>query len=249
MARDRDSRLRCSRSGPELAPELDSPVRAALKQQAYPWYDSESDGVKPLLPDPSTWSVWIGKRVDSFFDWLGHLFGQRRGLSTPGSSGLGSALATLLFIAAGVLFFWLLWRFWRLGAGPEPEATEPAVRIGDAVRAAGLPASMAAEGIDPWAEALRRRADGDLAGAVVWLFLDQLVGLQRVGLVRLMPGRTARQYAGGLDDTLLRNSLRATLQVFEDVYYGHRRPDRDEFERVWASAEAFRRRLQTIQVS
>ena len=112
----------------------------------------------------------------------------------------------------------------------------------------GLAPGIAIEGIDPWAEALRRRAAGDSAGAVIWLFLDHLLSLQRAGLIRLTPGRTARQYASGLDDPLLGDGLRATLGVFEEVYYGHRLPEPEELERVWSRAEALRRRLQAIKV-
>ena len=73
-------------------------------------------------------------------------------------------------------------------------------------------------------------------------------GLQRAGLIRLTPGRTARQYASGLDDPLLGDGLRATLGVFEEVYYGHRHPGPEELERVWPRAEALRRRLQAMKV-
>ena len=83
---------------------------------------------------------------------------------------------------------------------------------------------------------------------MIWLFLDQLLSLQRAGLIRLTPGRTARQYASGLDDPLLGDGLRTTLGVFEEVYYGHRLPGPEELERVWARAEALRRRLQAIKV-
>ena len=82
---------------------------------------------------------------------------------------------------------------------------------------------------------------------MIWLFLDQLMSLQRAGLVRLTPGRTARQYASGLDDPLLAEGLRTTLGVFEEVYYGHRLPRPEELERVWSRAEAFRRRLHVDQ--
>ena len=142
----------------------------------------------------------------------------------------------------------MLWRLWRIHAPQAMSHQDHVARIGDAARIAGLAPGTAMEGIDPWAEALRRRATGDSAGAVIWLFLDQLLSLQCAGLIRLTPGRTARQYASGLDDPLLGDSLRATLGVFEEVYYGHRQPRPEELERVWSRAEALRRRLQTIKV-
>ncbi len=232
-----------------IGPTAESPVRSVLKDQAYPWYDREKDKVKPLLPDPSSWAVRLGKRIDSFLDWLDRRFGMSTGQAS-GANGdsLRGVLATLLFVASGCVLLVMLWRLWR---AHEPQAAtrqEQGARIGDAARIAGLAPGVAMEGLDPWAEAVRRRAAGDSAGAVIWLFLDQLLGLQRAGLIRLTPGRTARQYASRLDDPLLGDSLRATLGVFEQVYYGHRLPGPEELERVWSRAETFRRRLQTMKV-
>ncbi len=239
-----------SAQGPDrpLDPAAGSSERTVLKQQAYPWYDGEKDQVKPLLPDPSWWTVHLQERFDSFNDWLDRVFGKSTGqASQPAGNRAQGFLATLLFLVSGCALLVMLWRLWRLH---EPQATtqpDAVARIGAAARIAGLAPGVALEGTDPWAEAARRRAAGDAAGAVIWLFLDQLLGLQRAGLIRLTPGRTARQYASALDDPLLAEGLRATLGVFENVYYGHRLPGPDELERVWARAETFRRRLQTIK--
>ena len=65
---------------------------------------------------------------------------------------------------------------------------------------------------DPWAEAKRRRAAGDLAGAVVCLFAHQLLTLDQMGLIRLAPGRTGRHYVQSLRDRELIDSLGATLR-------------------------------------
>ena len=224
-------------------------VRTVLKKQAYPWYDGEKDQVKPLLPDPSSWTSRLEKRLESFFDWLDRRFGKSAGQASGANRGsLRGVLATLLFVASGCVLLVMLWRLWRIHAPRATSHQDHVARIGDAARIAGLAPGTAMEGIDPWAEALRRRAAGDSAGAVIWLFLDQLLSLQRAGLIRLTPGRTARQYASGLDDPLLGDGLRATLGVFEEVYYGHRLPEPEELERVWSRAEALRRRLQAIKV-
>ena len=225
-------------------------MRNVLKERAYPWYDGEKDQVKPLLPDPSSWSSWLERRLESFFDWLGRVFGNGAGESSRANrSSLRGILATLLFIAAGCVLLFMLWRLWRIYTPGTSTSSDHEARIGDAARIAGLAPGVAMEGIDPWAEALRRRAAGDSAGAVIWLFLDQLMSLQRAGLIRLTPGRTARQYAGGLDDPLLSDGLRTTLGVFEEVYYGHRLPGPEELERVWSRAETFRRHLLATRVS
>ena len=48
---------------------------------------------------------------------------------------------------------------------------------------------------------------------MIWLFLDQLLVLRRLGLIRLAPGRTARQYVLAVSDSQLRDGLRATLAL------------------------------------
>jgi len=232
-----------------IDPSPESPVRTVLKEQAYPWYDGEKDQVKPLLPDPSSWTSRLEKGFDSFLDWLDRRSGKSAGEASGANRGsLRGVLATVLFVASGCVLVVMLWRLWRIHAPRATSHQDHVARIGDAARIAGLAPGVAMEGIDPWAEAVRRRAAGDSAGAVIWLFLDQLLSLQRAGLIRLTPGRTARQYASGLDDPLLGDGLRATLAVFEEVYYGHRLPGPEELERVWSRAEALRRRLQAIKV-
>jgi hypothetical protein len=217
-----------------------------LKDRAYPWYDSQKDQVKPLLPDPSSWTGWLAKRFEWFFDWLDRHFG--RSTPRPGNRvSPGGVLATLLFFAAGGVLLVILFQLWKNYLPRESTSPDHSARIGDAARIVGLGPGVAPEGLDPWAEALRRKAAGDGAGAVIWLFLDQLLSLERAGLVRLTPGRTARQYARGLDDPLLAAGLRTTLGVFEEVYYGRRIPGTAELERVWAGAERFRNHLQSIQ--
>jgi hypothetical protein len=231
-------------------PDSDNPVRDVLRSEAYPWYDAEKDQVRPILPDSSGWMSRMRRRFDAFFDWLGkRLFGTRTGTSSQPAGNPGGVFVTLLFLASGGLLLVLLWRLWRLH---EPEAGaggERGKRIGEAARIAGLAPGMSLEDTDPWAEAMRRRAAGDLAGAVVWLFLDQIVALERAGLIRLLPGKTARQYVQSLHDPLLRDGLRSTLGVFEDVYYGRRAPEPALLDRIWTQAEGVRSHLRTIAAS
>lgn len=222
---------------------LESPIRSVLRQEAFPWYDERNDAVKPLLPDPSSWSRRLGKRIDQFLDWLGSYFSTRQAGPARTRAPSSGLLPTVLFLAAGGMFVVLLWRLWRLY---EPRAVDEGNdrgSIGDAARIAGLPAASVSPGLDPWAEALRRRAAGDFAAAVIWLFVGQLLALERAGLIRPASGRTARQYASMIADPILAGGLHSTLTVFEQVYYGHRVPDAGTLERVWTTAEAFRRRL------
>ena len=113
-------------------------------------------------------------------------------------------------------------------------------------RIADLPEGIRPEDGDPWAEAKRRRAAGDLAGAVVCLFAYQLLVLDQLGLIRLAPGRTGRHYVQSLRDRELIDSVGATLGLFEDVYYGRRAPTTQAFDSVWLRGLAFHERRRTL---
>jgi hypothetical protein len=96
---------------------------------------------------------------------------------------------------------------------------------------------------DAWAEALRLKSQGDLAGAIVCLFAHQLLTMSKLGVVRLAPGRTGRQLVRAVTDSELRTLVQPTLRLFEVVYYGHREPTVAEFETTWSQAETFERRV------
>ena len=113
-------------------------------------------------------------------------------------------------------------------------------RLGTAARLGELPEGIRPADGDPWAEAMRRRAAGDLAGAVVCLFAHQLLSLDQLGLIRLGPGRTGRHYVQALRDRELIDCAGRDPRLFEDVYYGRRSPTAQAFESVWSRARCSR---------
>ena len=68
-------------------------------------------------------------------------------------------------------------------------------------------------------------------------------------MIRLAPGWTGRQYVRWLRDPVLVDSLGATLRLFEEIYYGHRRPSAGAFEQVWSRAQAFEERRSELEAS
>jgi hypothetical protein len=227
------------------------PVQAALRAGAFPWYDPQADKVRPVWPAQSGWQLpwgerfarawrWVGTQLDRvaraigrFFRWL-----LPRRLGVPAVSG-EMFMAALLFAALAVLLVLLL-RLGLRGGFFARDRVQGSAAPGTIARLADLPEDFWRGLADPWGEALLRRARGDLAGAVVFLFAYQLLVLSQVGLLRLMPGRTGRQYVSTLQDPLIQGSAAATLRLFEEVYYGHKQPEVDSFEQVWSRAEAFR---------
>jgi Domain of unknown function (DUF4129) len=230
-----------------------SPIKEALKDGKYPWYDSRADRVQPVWPVRISWLERCGERIDSFFRRIGKFFDKFRfGGSDSASSGSGAAsavgnsIATVLLLAALVAFFVCIFMLWirrqSVAGRDETERT----RLGTAAHLGDLPDGIRSEDADPWAEATRRRAAGDLAGAVVCLFAHQLLTLDQMGLIRLAPGRTGRHYLQSLRDRDLIDALGATLGLFEDVYYGRRSPTAQAFESVWSRALLFRQRQRTL---
>ena len=199
----------------------------------------------------STWRKWlrerleaIGKRVDQFFGGGGSGEGSSRG-ARWGVEYLGT-LALAMVLAAFFVFLITLWvRREPFDAGSSAARS----RAGTGHLLAQLPEELASGFDDPWAEAQRRRSAGDFAGAVIYLFAHQLLSLHRAGLIRLAPGWTGRQYVRGLRDPVLVDSLRATLRLFEEIYYGHRRPSAQAFEQVWSRALALEARRDELEAS
>ena len=141
------------------------------------------------------WNGWGA--IDAFFRWLGRFFDrfrfgwQQLGCTRP----LGNSIGTILLLAAIVAFFVCIFMLWvrrERGSG-RGEAAER-TRLGTAARLGDLPEGIRPADADPWAEANRRRAAGDLAGAVVCLFAYQLLILDQMGSDPARAGRTGRHY-------------------------------------------------------
>lgn len=224
------------------------PVRPVLAGKHFPWYDARAERVKPVLSQPD-WGGgrlkrigdWVARRAEAISGWFRRLNGRR----IPWIGGLGDlvaiGLAMLLLTLVLVVLLELLRRY-RPIAVEDPSQSSAAV-AGAARRIEGLPAGIRLDAADPRAEAERLRALGDYAGAVVHLFAHQLLTLERVKQVRLVPGRTGRQLVRSVVDRPLRGRVEPTLRLFEAVYYGRRAPTAAAFESVWAEAMAFERQV------
>lgn len=208
-----------------------SPAREALAKGEYPWYDSATDSAKSTIPKKDWNWDWVP-------DWKLRFNWKIPGIGTLGDLIALAIIVTALAVFAGILFW--LWRRYEPGLS---DAEMEARRRGTALRIEGLPEGLRPETDDPWNEALRRRQRGDYAGAVVCLFAHQLLTLDRLRQVRLIPGRTGRQLVRAIDDAHFRGCVEPTLRLFEAVYYGHRAPSHEAFEAVWSLAEQFERRV------
>jgi len=231
------------------ASSAQSPVKDALRDGSYPWYDPDTDRVRPIWPPRRPWLKWLGDRIERMLKAINRFlkrlnFGGKWGLGFSGDS-----IGTILLMAVLVSFFMVLVVLWARRDRLAAEGSGAGGRLGSVSRLAQLPEGIRPGSDDPWAEALRRRAAGDFAGAVVCLFAHQLLSLDQLGLIRLGPGRTGRQYVHGLHDRELLDSVGGTLVLFEEVYYGRRIPAVQAFEAVWSRAQAFEERRSLLGAS
>jgi hypothetical protein len=210
-----------------------SPLAAkALSKGSYPWYDAKADSIRPVQPPwTPSWLDWILDRVPSFSG----------GPSTGRSSG-NVLVFVILVVALAALVAGLIWAY-RYYMPDFDQRGPQRGRIGTAAAYAGLPHGLPADLTDPLALARELRARGDLAGAILALFVHQVITLDRLGLARLAPGRTARQLVRSVPDAWVRGRVEPTLRLFETSFYGHRTPDPKAFEAAWSLAAELEERV------
>jgi Domain of unknown function (DUF4129) len=232
-----------------------SHIRVIADEQSFAWYDGATGQLRPILPAPDLGGgrlqaavEWIASKlawVPRMFRGIGRWL---RGLNIwriPGVGGLGDLIAiglVLLVLAALVVILMELLRRYRPPVAA-PISSSVTLRAGEGSRIEGLPAGAGFDASDPWAEATRRRARGDYSGAIIYLFAYQLLALNRLNAIRLIPGRTGRQLVRSVGDRQLRGWVEPTLRLFEAVYYGHRPPSPEAFEAAWVHAQAFQERV------
>jgi hypothetical protein len=231
----------------------DSQVKKALRDGKYPWYDLRADRLRPIWPVRISWLERLGERIESFFRRIGRFFDKFHFGGNNSDSGrssiaavVGNSIGTVLLLTALAAFFGCIFMLWVRRKGVAGRGDTKRTRSGTAARLGDLPEGIRSADADPWAEAKRRRAAGDLAGAIVFLFAHQLLTLDQMGLIRLAPGRTGRHYLQSLRDREVIDSLGATLALFEDVYYGRRSPTAQAFELIWSRALLFQERQRTL---
>jgi hypothetical protein len=223
------------------------PVRDALEQGHYPWYDSPTDRVRPVWGPRTSWIEWLRSRLNKIVDWFSRAFRWLKLDRLPRFGLRGDWLGMTLLATVLVAFFTFLLVLW-LRRDPFGSSVSTAqARPGSAQLLSQLPEEFLPGLDDAWAEAKRRRAAGDLAGAIIYLFAHQLLSLDRSGLIRLAPGWTGRQYVRWLRDPVIRDALASTNCLFEEYFYGHRAPAPHEFDHVWSRAQVLEDRRKALE--
>jgi len=204
----------------------------------YPWYDPATDrarqvDVKRAKPPAvaKKWEKWpleAGAERD-WGDW---------------SEYFAEILEVLAWILVGAVLIWGLWYLFRsLLLREQALAQDHAVTdYEQSTRVTQLPFPVPIR--DPQADFLaeaRRHYDaGSYGEAAVYLFSYQLLQLDRHGWIRLMKGKTNRQYVRELQGAVpLSQLLTGSMLVFEDFFFGNHPVEKDRFESLWQRMDDF----------
>ncbi len=196
-------------------------AREAFGDGWFPWYDSQTDSLKPLeFRDSPEWD-----------------FGPV--LNVVGWTLLGLLLATLVV---------LLIHFARNRA-TQASAKSPAEsdRLLDAERVEALPFLAERHRDDLLGQARFHYQQGNYSEAIIYLFSYQLLELDKYSVIRLAKGKTNRQYRRETSRVAaLRTALERTMLSFEGVFFGRRPLDRAGFEACWNGLPEFEQQLRAV---
>ncbi len=215
----------------------------------YPWYDSETDGVRRVeIPKPRDWSWfwnWLdGLTPDWDLSWLWDWWSgwSWRSLFTMPATFWQWTIRVGLVLAAALLVYLMVraYRKWRGGSAESQSETATAAQQDDTQRIESLPFPVRRGRLDLLGEARAHYEQGNYAQAIVYLFSFQLVRLDREQIIRLTKGKTNRQYLREVGPRrALRRLVEQTMVAFEDVFFGNRRLDRARFESCWSRLDEF----------
>ena len=195
--------------------------RQAFSDGWFPWYDSQTDSLKPLrFRDAADWKPWNLGPVLNVLAW----------------TGLAVLLAAL--VAALILFA----RIQTARAAAAAAANRERVLDADQVEA--LPFLAERRRDDLLGQARFHYQQGNYSEAIIYLFSYELLQLDKYSVIRLAKGKTNRQY---LRETarvaVLARPLERTMLTFEGVFFGRRPLDRAGFEACWNGLPQFEQQL------
>lgn len=228
------------------ADEID-PIEAAREglgtSGELPWYDQQSDELRavPLsaAPEPP-------ERPTEGIEYEADGSSDRVAVSGAGIwyfiqalGGLAAALLIVLIIGLAIRTS-LQRRQSSESAGESINQVETSVD-----RMEDLPVPLRRSQSDLLGEARRHYERGDFNEAVIYLYSYLLVELDKAQRIRLVRGKTNRQYLRELRDVpSLQNIIENTMFAFEDVFFGNHELGRGRFESLFGRLDEFHQHLE-----
>jgi hypothetical protein len=222
-----------------------APTDAQTKAlQSLPWYDAQrqqlrSPVMRPLV-DPPAPQDWDFQLPDfSLPRWSG--------------AGFGSIAARTLEIAAYVMLItggiWLVifiarsYRDFGGRAGSNDAEDVPTDAI-DVEKLAELPFRPPTTQADLLSTIRQKYEQRKFSEAIILLFGYQLLQLDKHQIIRLLRGKTNRQYLREVGTaSRLGNMLSETMVTFEDHFFGAQAISQARFEACWNQLDEFHRQL------
>lgn len=212
----------------------------------YPWYDSKTDGVRPI-PLANSSDADSANRDSK---WTAQPKAATPG-RLPQLSFLGWLLnwvGITLLVVFLALIAWLITKAFLKDEISEGIARRVIETSRDVDRVEALPFAVRNPTGDFLAEARRLYEAGDYSEAIIYLFSYQLVELDRQHLIRLAKGKTNRQYLRELRaKPALRSILETTVVRFEDAFFGRKTLTRERFEQAWQRLDDFHAELHRLE--
>ncbi|MCE9527746.1 MAG: hypothetical protein K8R36_17020 [Planctomycetales bacterium] len=213
---------------------------------AFPWYDREKDAPRPLnlqrVEDDSenrkstataTPTAPTTTATPPNLSWLGRML---------------QIMGIAVLVAILVLAVVLITRAFMNSEVTETTGSKVVETSQDVDRVEHLPFQLRKPTGDFLSEARRLYEAGDYSQAILYLYSHFLVQLDRQHVIRLAKGKTNRQY---LRETRSRPVLFPMLEItmisFEDVFFGHHKITREQFEASWNRLSEFEAELSRVE--
>ncbi len=198
--------------------------REALTDGEYPWYDSQTDSLKPIELEVEEVAEPAKRRLN-----LGPV--------------LEIIVWTLLgLVLAAVVLLLILFARNQKRAPKIDRVESDEILVPDQVEA--LPFLAERPRGDLLGQARRHYEAGNYSEAIIYLFSYELLALDKLSLIQLAKGKTNRQYLREVArDAPVRSPLERTLIAFEGVFFGRRALDRAGFEACWNDLPLFEQQL------
>ena len=203
---------------------IEAAGNALARNGDLPWYDPESDDFRAAEVEPP------------------------RQRTMNNNTFLSNVLVYVGWVLLAVFLVYLVFLIARAFLNQEVRESvvvEREVAGADISRVEELPVALGKAPADYLDEAQRLYRRGDYALAVVYLFSHQLLQLDRRHWVRLVKGKTNRQYLREIRRSSSRGSEQVaamfdgTVLLFEEVFFGKRLPPRDRLDEVWNNIDRF----------
>ena len=228
---------------------------ALQRAGSLPWYDAESDSVVPVnvrppgdpppVSDAETYqSSQPNRNQNNTTNWNGAGGGFWYVLQW-----IGWGLIALIIIGLLVL---IIRAIADKTSGSDLDLPESSRRIvSDVDRMEQLPIPLKRNLSDLLGEARRQYGAGNYNEAIVYLYSYLLVELDKAQRIRLLRGKTNRQYLRELRDAppTLGDLVEQTMIAFEDVFFGDHNLERAGFEACYNQLDQFHQLVEAEPVA